>query len=69
MRRLQISSLPALCVLALACASPPESECRAQPGEGSIDIDCTQPKDGKWSERAAEEAEEGFEERSPGGRP
>lgn len=54
--------------LAAGCQSPPQSECRSQPGEDGISIDCPQPKD-DWSERASEEAVEGMDERAPGSRP
>lgn len=66
-------SLPAFLFVALSCASPPqgvserETRCRSSSGESGISVDCPQPDD-RWSERAAEEAREGFDERSPGNR-
>ena len=69
MRRRLERSLPAalLLLLALGCESPPEDRCRTASGAGSVDIDCS---DGSaWEDEALEEADEGMERRSPGGRP
>lgn len=55
-------------VFLLACESPPQSDCHSQAGETGISIDCP-PSDNGWSERAENEAMEGFEERAPGSRP
>ena len=58
------------CACLGGCASPPEPECRTTPGETELAIDCEpESDDDEWSERARREALEGFEERSPGGRP
>lgn len=57
-----------LTALMLTCASPREDPCQTRAGESSVAIDCAERGDG-WSDRASEEAREGFEERSPGGRP
>ena len=55
-------------VLVLGCESPPESDCDSQAGESGIHIECPPSRDG-WSERAENEALDGFEERAPGSRP
>lgn len=68
MRSSRDNFLLAACALAIGCAGPPDDACQARPDEGSVAIDCPQPED-EWSDRAADEALEGFEERSPGGRP
>ena len=54
-------------VFVFACAGTPEGECRTQPGEDAVSIEC-EPQD-RWSDEATEEAMEGFEERGPGSRP
>jgi hypothetical protein len=53
-------------VLAAGCESPPEERCAVR--EGSLDIDCAPSATGEWQEEAIDEAEEGFEKRSPRGR-
>jgi len=51
----------------LGCASPPENSCATRSDEAGVSIDCD-PDDDAWSQRAVEEAEEGFDGRTPGGR-
>jgi hypothetical protein len=54
--------------LLAACESPPEDACAQRPGEASLEIECGPTSGESWSRDAVDEAEEGFEERGPGGR-
>jgi hypothetical protein len=60
--------LGALLVLT-GCASPPEERCTTRPGETALEIECGDSTASDWSDRALDEAQEGFERRAPGGRP
>lgn len=67
MARLLLSVLLLLAVL--GCESPPEERCKGVPGESGIDFDCEPGDAAGWQNRRIDEAEEGMEERGPGGRP
>lgn len=62
-----------LATVGLGCATPaPEEQpagCTVRPGESQVEIECAPAPDAAWSEEALDEAEQGMEQRSPGGRP
>jgi len=59
----------ALLLVGLGCESPPEDRCRSVPGGAGVELECESPSDGSWQDGALEEADEGMEQRGPGGRP